>query len=124
LDIYLNNFGPNILYRNNGNGTFTDVTREAGVAIGKHVGAGTCFLDMDADGDLDLFVGNYIDFSVEKHKSRMVNGYPAYEGPMVFGPVASTLFRNMPMVTLSGTSSPLAMYDLASSPSGVLFPIS
>ena len=94
LDIYLNNFGPNILYRNNGNGAFTDVTREAGVAVGKHVGAGTCFLDMDADGDLDLFVGNYIDFSVEKHKSRRVNGFPAYEGPMVFGPVASTLFRN------------------------------
>ena len=53
-DLYLNNFGPNVLYRNNGDGTFTDVTDEAGVENGDRVGAGTCFLDMDGDGDLDL----------------------------------------------------------------------
>ena len=44
-----------IIYRNNGDGTFTDVTARAGVANGHRVGAGTCFLDMDSDGDLDLF---------------------------------------------------------------------
>ena len=93
-DIYLNNFGPNILYRNNGNGTFTDVTRDAGVAVGAHVGAGACFLDIEGDGDLDLFVVNYIDFTVAKHQTRFVNGHPAYVGPMIYGPVPSTLFRN------------------------------
>ncbi|HND56203.1 MAG TPA: VCBS repeat-containing protein, partial [Pirellulaceae bacterium] len=93
-DLYVNNFGPNVLYRNNGDGTFTDVTRAAGVAIGEHVGAGACFLDIDKDGDLDLFVANYINFSLAKHQSRLVNGHPAYVGPMVYGPVASTLFRN------------------------------
>ncbi|MHC4741212.1 MAG: FG-GAP repeat domain-containing protein, partial [Planctomycetota bacterium] len=55
-DIYLNNYGPNVLYRNNGDGTFQNVTTAAGVADGSHTGAGTCFLDMDKDGDLDLFV--------------------------------------------------------------------
>ena len=50
-DIYLDNYGPNVLYRNNGNGTFMDVTREASVENGNQVGAGTCFLDMDGDGD-------------------------------------------------------------------------
>ncbi len=93
-DIYLNNFGPNILYRNNGDGTFTDVTKKAGVANGNQVGAGACFLDIDGDGKLDLFVANYCDFTVAKHQTRNVNGHPAYVGPMIYGPVPATLFRN------------------------------
>ncbi len=93
-DIYLNNFGPNVLYRNNGDGTFSDVTRSAGVANGDKVGAGTCFLDIDKDGDLDLYVSNYIDFTLAKHQTRLVNGHPAYVGPMIYGPVPDTLFRN------------------------------
>lgn len=93
-DLYLNNFGPNVLYRNNGNGTFTDVTLDARVAVGNHVGAGASFLDIDKDGDLDLFVAHYIDFTLAKHQTRVVNGYPAYVGPMTYGPVSSTLFRN------------------------------
>jgi hypothetical protein len=93
-DIYLNNFGPNVLYRNNGDGTFTDVTKEAGVGNGSQVGAGTCFLDIDKDGDLDLYVSNYVDFAYQKHEPRLINGFPAYVGPMQYGPVADTLYRN------------------------------
>ena len=67
-DLFLNNFGANLLYRNNGDGTFMDVTRAAGVAAGDQVGAGACFLDIDADGHLDLFVANYIQFTFPKHE--------------------------------------------------------
>ncbi|MHC4205137.1 MAG: CRTAC1 family protein [Planctomycetota bacterium] len=79
-DIYLNNYGPNVLYSNNGDGTFTDVTEKAGVANGHQVGAGACFLDIDKDGDLDLYV--------------RFNGYPAYVGPMNYFPTPDTLYRN------------------------------
>jgi hypothetical protein len=69
LDVYFVNSGPsdfftpttplkNALYRNNGNGTFTDVTDKAGVAGGKF-GMGVAAADFDADGYVDLYVTNY-----------------------------------------------------------------
>ncbi len=93
-DLYLNNYGANVLYRNNGDGTFSDVTEKAGVANGHKVGAGTNFLDMDQDGDLDLFVCNYVDFTYENHRIHHYYGFPIYAGPLDFTPVPDTLFRN------------------------------
>ena len=93
-DIYLNNFGPNVLYRNNGDGTFTDVTKKAGVGNDRKVGAGACFLDMDRDGDLDLYVANYLKFSYDDHIPRTLRGFPVYSGPGQFTPVPDTIYRN------------------------------
>lgn len=119
-DIYLNNFGPNILYRNNGNGTFTDVTQEAGVAVGNHVGAGACFLDMDGDGDLDLFVANYVGFTFEKHQISHMNGFPAYVGPLHYPPTANVLFRNNGNGTFTDVSVASGMASLLGSGMGVI----
>ncbi len=56
-DVYfLNQLGPNALYRNRGDGTFQDVTRAAGVALGDRVCVAAAFADYDADGDQDLYV--------------------------------------------------------------------
>jgi hypothetical protein len=93
-DLYVNNHGPNVLYRNNGDGTFSDATAEAGVAGEDVVGAGTAFLDMDADGDLDLYVVNYLKFDYDAHVERMVGGIPSYPSPRDFRAVPDTLFRN------------------------------
>jgi hypothetical protein len=72
MDIYLVNSGPsdfytpktpikNALYRNNGDGSFTDVTEKAGVACGQmgHFGMGAAAADYDGDGWQDLYVTNY-----------------------------------------------------------------
>ena len=94
LDIYVNNFGPNVLYRNNGDGTFTDVTKEAGVAGANVIGAGANFVDIDADGDLDLFVSNYIQWSYETNVVRYTEGFPVYSGPRDYPKAPNTLYRN------------------------------
>ena len=95
LDLYVANYGPNVLYRNNGNGTFTDVTKTAGVGNGHRVGAGTNFLDIDGDGDLDLFAANYIEFSLDLHRVyQHYTGHAVYPGPGDYTPTPDTLYRN------------------------------
>src|ERR1700730_9241509 len=68
-DLYVTGVNRNILYHNNGNGTFTDVTEQAGVsavdANGKKPwSVGAAWFDYDNDGLLDLFVTNYLDWSL------------------------------------------------------------
>lgn len=58
LDIYVHNFNTeNVLYRNNGDNTFTDVTQASG-ALNTGPAMGTLFIDLDNDGDLDLYLLN------------------------------------------------------------------
>jgi hypothetical protein len=65
-DIYVTNFGPNLLYRNNGDGTFTEVAGPAGVADPHwdfpKWSMGAAFGDYDNDGRLDLYVANFAKF--------------------------------------------------------------
>lgn len=65
-DIFIAAVGKNRLFRNLGDGRFIDVTEEAGVAGGgKDWSSCAAFVDIDSDGDLDLFVCNYVQWSRE-----------------------------------------------------------
>jgi hypothetical protein len=103
-DVYVNNYGPNVLYLNNGDGTFSDVTASANVATGDVVGAGACFLDADQDGLLDLYVANYVDFTYDTHLTHRKKGYETYAGPRAFNGVPDVLYRNNGDGTFSDVS--------------------
>jgi hypothetical protein len=66
-DLFITYYGHNVLYHNNGDGTFTDVTERAGLAqTVVRYGSGCSWVDYDRDGHLDLFVANYLSTTLEK----------------------------------------------------------
>ncbi|HSC45712.1 MAG TPA: CRTAC1 family protein [Candidatus Acidoferrum sp.] len=66
-DLYVTGYQSAILYHNNGNGTFSDVTAKAGVADEGGWSTSAAWLDYDHDGYLDLVVLNYIDWSAKNN---------------------------------------------------------
>jgi hypothetical protein len=94
LDLFLTSFGPEALFRNNGDATFTNVTVHAGVSD-LLWSTSAAFLDYDRDGDLDLFVANYLDFSVSDNKICADSvGSRDYCSPRAYRPVPDRLYRN------------------------------
>jgi len=66
LDLLETFWGQNVLYHNNGDGTFTDVTEKAGLKTSKDEWSTGCsFVDYDRDGNADLFIARYVDFSYD-----------------------------------------------------------
>ena len=70
-DVFVTGYPRCILYHNHGNGTFTDVTADAGVVNEGRWAAGAAWFDYDRDGFLDLVVCNYVQFSFEEYSSKM-----------------------------------------------------
>ena len=89
-DVYVTNYGSDVFYRNNGDGTF--VLQEAGLS-NEAWGTSATFGDYDRDGYLDLYVANYVQFDPEA-ACRGKHGAPDYCNPQVFEPTTDRLFRN------------------------------
>ena len=87
--------GPNVLLQNNGDGTFRDVTKAAGVGDSGW-SCSTAFLDIDQDADLDLFVTNYLVWDVASERSCFSGtGKQDYCKPNNYkSPAKDTLYRN------------------------------
>ena len=94
-DLYVTNYGTNVLFHNNGNGTFTNVTDKAGVAAPNWSTCATWF-DYDNDSKLDLFVSSFVQYSGTGTTFCGDNraGRRDYCVPRIFKPRSSFLFRN------------------------------
>jgi hypothetical protein len=94
-DLYVTNFGPSVLYRNNGDGTFTDVTAAAGVRDGLYA-ASAGWADYDLDGRPDLYVANYVDFTMndQKYCGDLKAGRRSYCHPDAYTGLPDMLYHN------------------------------
>ena len=94
-DLYITQLGDNRLFRNNKDGTFTDVTRQAGVEV-RSWSTSAAFLDYDGDGHLDLAVVNYIHWTPDREMTCFsAGGQRDYCSPVNYrAPAPMALFHN------------------------------
>lgn len=122
LDLYVTGYGSNILYHNNGNGTFTDVTTKAGVRGGGW-SSSAGFFDFDRDGNLDLYVVRYLDYNVKENLycGFQKEGYRSYCDPRNFDGVPDLLYRNNGNGTFADVSKKAGIANPAGKGLGVAF---
>ena len=97
-DLFIGNAGPNALYRNNGDGTFTDVTAGSGLdnKPADLLSVDAAWLDFDQDSLLDLFVSQYTYWNAQTDKPCLFpDGTPFYCSPKTVVSVSNTLYRNL-----------------------------
>ncbi len=106
-DIFLTNYGDFILYHNNGDGTFTTVTSEAFPGgVPERWYGGSAWGDYDLDGDLDLYVTAYVDFSQRPRETDL-------RFPMDFGGQPNSLYRNNGDGTFTEVAAAAGVRDAA-----------
>ncbi len=98
VDVFITAVGGNHLFHNAGSGKFTEVTTQAGVGSSpKEWSTGAAWIDFDNDGDLDLFVGNYVRWSkeIDFEVGYKIDGvHRAYGQPTNFEGAVPYFYRN------------------------------
>ncbi len=93
-DLFLTNYeGDNRLLKNTG-AKFEDVTESSGIKADGRWATSAGFFDMDADGDLDLYVARYVDFTTENPHRVYRNKMQIYSTPIYYNAVADQIWRN------------------------------
>ena len=106
-DLFITNYGANILYRNEGGGVFDNVTAQAGLSVPRSplFSTSAVFLDYDRDGHLDLYVCVYVEFNFDTNRRCSRDGIQSYCGPDIYEGVADLLYHNNGDGTFSDVSA-------------------
>ncbi len=115
-DLYLSNYGLNVLLMNRGNGSFTDVTERAGVGGGEKLSVGAVWLDYDLDGFLDLYVGNYLNYDPEYDYYYAPDGFPA---PLAYDSQKDALYHSNGDGTFEEVTDAMGIIDIDGRAMGV-----
>lgn len=97
VDILVTGFNHAQLLQNQGDGTFEDVTETSRLRCGSW-GTSSTFFDADNDGDLDIYIANYGNWSFENNPPCYSNHQPSkrdYCGPRMFVGLVDTVFQNL-----------------------------
>lgn len=118
-DLFLTGLHQTKLMRNNGDGTFDDVTVAAGVHAST-LTTSAAMADLDSDGDLDLFVATYAHVSLEKSLDCRRNGRRIHCDPRNYNPQEDHLFLNRGDGTFQDESRAVACGEQAGRGFGVV----
>lgn len=119
-DLYVTAVGQSRLFRNNGRGRFTDVTVPAGLGGREAFSTSALWVDYDRDGLLDLFVCNYVRWSISQDVHCTMNGRSkSYCTPEAYRGVTCWLFRNKGNETFEDVTARSGIFDPSSKSLGV-----
>lgn len=93
-DLFIAGVGRNYLYRNRGDGSFEDVSVPSGIGDKGSWSVSAGWFDYDADGHLDLFVVNYVQWSADKDPPCTIRGVRTYCHPRHYTGLPNRLYRN------------------------------
>src|SRR3954449_4961488 len=93
-DLFVAGYSRSILFHNNGSGTFTEVSSQAGVENRDRWASSAAWLDYDRDGNLDLVIANYVDFTPAGNLICAEGGHQAYCHPNKYHGQSPTLLHN------------------------------
>jgi hypothetical protein len=119
-DLFVTCVGQNRLFHNTGRGTFVDVTRSSGLARRQAFSTSALWVDYDRDGRLDLFVCNYVKWSVEHDVFCSLDGkQKAYCTPEAYRGETCWLFHNKGDGTFEDVTATSGIFDSSSKALGV-----
>lgn len=119
-DLFVTGYPACALFHNDGHGSFTDVTKKAGVENPGRYASSAAWFDYDRDGWLDLFIANYAIFSMDHPVRCAFEGKPSYCAQVEYKGDVPTLYHNNRDGTFTDVTAQAGLSDMRGRAFGVV----